>query len=95
MFELINFSVFMTGIFTFLPQITGLGIELVCSAIILAVAAEVMYLIYINPDVGFALIGVFILILAAIAFWGLMYYFKKLLALNSFSKWKKFRPTKS
>lgn len=164
MFESIYF-----GIFTFQPQITGLGIELVCSAIILAVAAEIIYFIYINPDFGSALIGLFIfliffslligifvilgkkysgfkrfiagpvdivsytynliiilliaiavtaipiliafyiweddpinnmvvniaitLILSAIAYWGLRYSFKELLALNSFSKWKKSRPT--
>jgi len=163
MFESIYF-----GIFTFQPLVTGLGIELVCSAIILAVAAEIIYFIYINPDFGSALIGLFIfliffslligifvilgkkysgfkrfiagpvdivsytynliiilllaiavtampilvafyiweddpinnmvvniaitLILAAIAFWGIRYFFKELLALNSFSKWKKSRP---
>jgi hypothetical protein len=166
MFESIYF-----GIFTFQPQITGLGIELVCSAIILAVAAEIIYFIYINPDFGYGFIGLFIvlifflllkgifvilgkkysgfkrfiagpvdivsytyniiiilllaiavtaiptliafyiweddpinnmvvniaitLILAAIAFWGLKYFFKELLALNGFSKWKKFKDTKS
>ena len=170
MFELINFSVFATEVFTLLPK-TGLGVELVCSAIILAVAAEVIYLIYIIPDVGFAIIGIFIflifflilkgifvilgkkylgfkhfiagpvdivsytydliiilllaiavtaiptliafyiweddpinnivvniaitLILAAITFWGLKYFFKELLALNGSSKWKQFKDTKS
>jgi hypothetical protein len=170
MFELINFSIFATEVFTLLPK-TGLGVDLVCSAIILAVAAEVIYLIYIIPDVGSAIIGIFIflifflilkgtfvilgkkypgfkhfiagpvdivsytydliiilllaiavtaiptliafyiweddpinnmvvniaitLILAAIAFWGLKYFFKELLALNGFSKWKKFKDTKS
>lgn len=170
MFELINFSIFATEVFTLLPK-TGLGVELICSAIILAVAAEVIYLIYIIPDVGSAIIGIFIflifflmlkgifailgkkypgfkhfitgpvdivsytydliiilllaiavtaiptliafyiweddpinnmvvniaitLILVAIAFLGLKYFFKELLALNGFSKLKKFKATKS
>lgn len=166
----------MIDIFTFIPQITGLGIQLICSAIILAVAAEVIYFVHINPDVGYGIMGIFIFliifslligifvkigkiyprfkrlidvsanissyasnlitilvlailflaivvtiipsllsfffleaeptnnmilnivilpILAAISFWGLIYYFKKFLALNGFNKWKKFKPTKS
>jgi hypothetical protein len=78
----------------YLPQITGLGIQLICSAIILVVAAEVIYFIHINPDVGYGIMGLFILVIASIVFWGLIYYSKKLLALNSFSKWKKIKPTK-
>jgi hypothetical protein len=95
MFELIDFSVFTIGVNTFLPQITGLGIQLICSAIILAVAAEVIYFIHINPDVGYGIMGLFILVIASIVFWSLIHYSKKLLALSSFSKWKKIKPTKS
>ena len=63
MFEFINFSVITIGVFTFLPQITGLGIQLICSAIILAVAAEIIYFIHINPDVGYGIMGIFIFLI--------------------------------
>lgn len=95
MFELIDFSLFTIGVNTFLPQITGLGIQLICSAIILAAASEVIYFIHINPDVGYGIIGLFILVIVSIVFWGLIHYSKKLLSLSRFSKWKKIKTTRS
>jgi hypothetical protein len=153
-----------------MPKTSNLGIRLFCSVIILAVAAEIIYFIQINPDVGYGIMGVLIFliffflltrislkirkiipgfkrsidsstnttshasnlltvlvlgimatmlpsllysyfweaksdnftilnivilpILTAIIFWGLAHYFKKLSALNSFSKWKKLKINK-
>ena len=78
-----------------MPKTSSLGIRLICSAIILAVTAEVIYFIYINPDVGYGIIGLFIFVIVSIVFWGLIHYSKKLLVLSSFSKRKNNKPTKS